>query len=82
MINKVVLKRSKIVKISPIERNFDDALQRLGTVQSTKDVRSQEDGVCPVRKGGVLQMRTSALFSEKNFRIFEIYGVSARSRES
>jgi len=31
-------------------------------------------------KGG-LQMRTSALFSEKkNFGFFEIYGVSARTR--
>jgi len=29
---------------------------------------------------GVLQMRTYALFGAKNFRFFEIYGVSTRTR--
>jgi len=51
---------------------------------SIKDVRSQGEGVCPVRtffgQGGreFLQMRTSALFGAKNSRFLEIYGVSAR----
>jgi len=40
---------------------------------SVKDIRSQ--GGCSVRTRGVLQMQTSALFSEKNFGFFEIYGV-------
>jgi len=30
--------------------------------------------------GGVLQIRTSALFDVKNFRFFKIYGVPARTR--
>jgi len=30
---------------------------------------------------GSFQMRTSALFRAKNFRLFEIYGVYARTRE-
>jgi len=40
---------------------------------SIKDVRSQGGGGCPVRKRteGVLQMRTSALFSPKKHRIFQ-----------
>jgi len=32
------------------------------------------------RQGGVLQMRTSALFGVKNVGFFEIYGVSERPR--
>jgi len=32
------------------------------------------------RERGVLQMWTSAFFGGKNFRFFEIYGVSARTR--
>jgi len=48
-----------------------------------KDIRSQGEGVCPVRtffRQGVLQIRTSALFGAKNFKFFKIYGVSARTR--
>jgi len=30
--------------------------------------------------GGILQMRTSALYGAKNFGFFEIYGMSARTR--
>jgi len=42
-------------------------------------------GVCPVltfsdKGGGVLQIRTSALFDAKKFGFFEIYGESARTR--
>jgi len=45
-----------------------------------KDVRSQGgEEVCPVRTRGVLQIRTSALFSAKNLEFFEIYGVSVRT---
>jgi len=35
---------------------------------------------CGQRARRVLQMRTSSLFDAKNFGIFEIYGVSARTR--
>jgi len=34
----------------------------------------------PDKRGGVLQMRSSALFKAKNFGFFEIYGVLARTR--
>jgi len=44
---------------------------------SIKDVRNQGEGVCLVRtfsdnRGGVLQMRMSALFGAKNSKFFEI----------
>jgi len=52
---------------------------------SIKDVRSQwgfvQCGHFVDRGRGGLQMRTSALFREKNFGIFEIYDVPARTRE-
>jgi len=43
--------------------------------------RSQSGGFVQYgqRGGGVLQMRTSALFGAKNIGFFEIYGVSARN---
>jgi len=44
-------------------------------------------GICSPRTffgkgGGGLQMWTSALFAQKKFGLFEIYGVSARARGS
>jgi len=49
---------------------------------------SVQNGDCSKRKrtlgvsavSGVLQMRTSALFGAREFRFFEIYGVSAQTR--
>jgi len=51
-----------------------------------KDIRSQGEGGF-VQCGhfsdkGILQMRTSALFGAKYFGYFEIYGMSARTREN
>jgi len=51
---------------------------------SIKDVRSQGGrGLSSAdisRTRGIFQMQMSALFGAKNFRFFEIYGVSARTR--
>jgi len=51
---------------------------------SIKDVRSQgglsNADIFRTRGEVALQMRTSALFVQKNFGFFEIYGVSARTR--
>jgi len=53
---------------------------------SIKDVRSQGEGglssadILRTSEEGFFQMRTSALICAKNFRFFEIYGVSAQTR--
>jgi len=44
---------------------------------SIKDVRNQ--GGCPLRTRGILNVRTSALLMHKKLGFFEIYGVSART---
>jgi len=53
--------------------------------KKTSAVRERRGGLSSAdifrkRGGGVLQMRTSALFGAKNFEFFEIYGVSERTR--
>jgi len=59
-------------------------IKLLGDVHKRR-LRSGE-GVCPVRTffghgvRGILQIRTFALFSAKNFGFFEIYSVSAHTR--
>jgi len=54
--------------------------------QSIKEVSIQGEGgltsasILRIRGYGVLGMRTSALLVQKNFKFFEIYGVSERTR--
>jgi len=45
----------------------------------SRELSTVEEGVCPVRRRGILRMRTSALFGEK-LLIFEIYDESAQTR--